>query len=192
MQRVIYNNVEFETEHEAVCSALFTNYRWKWERPRSALSGRLPDFRLNGNTVVYVECKGGLGWDDVRTFKELQRYEDAVSGTNYEVLLIPKSPVKLKNRKGYVFSTLGYLYDKEVWSYAELGRWSGSVGFCHSANAWRDRMSGQSTNLSSGDGHRVDVELDWRHATDVFKGKRVSYFKASTDSQVEEWDTSRN
>ena len=190
MQRVIYNNVEFETEHEAVCSALFTNYGWKWERPRSALSGWLPDFRLNGNTVVYVECKGGLGWDDVRTFKELQRYEDAVSGTNYEVLLIPKSPVKLKNRKGYVFSTLGYLYDKEVWSYAELGRWSGNVGFCHSAKSWRDRMSGEDLKKSSGDGRAPNVEMDWLSATQIARGKRVTFFQGFINSEIEEWDAS--
>ena len=140
---------------------------------------------------MLVECKGGLEWDDVRNFQGLQKYEDAVSGTNYEVLLIPKSPRNLKDRKGYDVSAVGYLYDKEVWSYAVLGRWSGRVGFCHSANNWRDRMSGQNVNLTSGDGKRPDVELDWRSATHIYRGKRMSFFKASTDSQIEEWDTSR-
>ncbi len=190
MQRVRYKGNDFETEHEAICSALFDKYGWRWERPKHPLDGWLPDFRLRGDTDVLVECKGGLEWDDVRNFQDLQRYEDAVHGTDYEVLLIPKAPRNFKNRKGYDVSALGFLYDREVWSYAELGRWSGSVGFCHSANAWRDRLSGHNVNLSSGDGQRPDVELDWRSVTQAYRGKRMSYFKESTDSEIEDWDTS--
>ncbi len=191
MKRVRFNNNEFETEHEAICSALFSRYGWRWERPKHPLGGWLPDFPLRGDTDVLVECKGGLEWDDVKSFQELQRYEDAVSGTDYEVLIIPKSPRNLKNRKGYVLIALGYLFDRELWSYAELGRWSGSVGFCHSANDWKDRMSGKNVNLSSGNGRRPNVELDWSIATQEVRGPRKSYFKESTDSEIEYWDASR-
>ena len=79
MERVHFDGKEFETEHEAICSALFDKYGWRWERPRHAFSGRVPDFRLRGDTDVLVECKGGLEWDDVRNFQGLQKYEDAVS-----------------------------------------------------------------------------------------------------------------
>ena len=192
MAKVLFNNKEHDTEHEAICSALFDRYGWKWETPQQAVGGWRPDFRLIGATEVLVECKGGLEWDDVRDFQELQRYEDAVSRTTYEVLLIPKAPRNLKNQKGYDISVLGYLYDRDVWPYAELGRWSGKVGFCHSAGAWTDRMSGLNVSLSSGDGYRPDIELDWRAATQVYRGKRMSYFKEPKDSQIEIWDTSRN
>ena len=191
MKKVHYKDKEFDTEHEAICSALFDKYGWRWERPKHAFSGWLPDFLLRGDTDVLVECKGGLEWDDVKdSVKELQRYEDAVNETKYEVLLIPKSPKKLKKRNGYDVSALGYLYDGEMWSLAELGRWSGRVGFCHSGNSWKDRISGNDVKLSSGDGQRPDAELDWHSATQVYKGKRMSYFKESTDSEIEEWDTS--
>ena len=192
LERILFNNREFDTEHEAICSALFDKYGWRWESPKQSVGGWLPDFRLRGDTDVLVECKGGLEWDDVRNFHELQRYEDAVIGTDYDVLLIPKSPKNLRNRKGYDLRALGYLYDRELWSYAELGRWSGNIGFCHSANAWRDRISGANVGKSSGDGQPSDVELDWRAATQVYRGKRVSYFKESKDSKVEVWDTLRD
>ena len=29
MKRVLSNSNEFETEHEAICSALFDKYRWR-------------------------------------------------------------------------------------------------------------------------------------------------------------------
>ncbi len=190
MDRFFYNNTEFDSEHEAICCALFDRYGWAWERPKRAVDGWRPDFLLKGNTSVYVECKGGLDWDDVKHFQDLQRYEDAVRGKPFEVLLIPKSPKNLKNRKGYEFSALGFLFDGNLWSYAELGRWFGKVGFCHSANSWKDRMSGKNLNSSSGDGQRPDVELDWLSAKGECEGKRVSFFKASTDAEVEIWDAS--
>lgn len=192
MKKAFFNGKEFDSEHEAICSALFDKYRWRWDRPKRALSGWLPDFRLMGDTHVYVECKGGLEWDDVRTFQELQKYEDAVNGTDCDVLLIPISPKNLRKPNGYELRALGYLYDREVWSYAELGRWSGEVGFCHSANSWRDRMSGNSVGTSTGDGQPPDIELDWHFATQVYKGRRVSYFRGSKDSDTEYWDTSRD
>ncbi len=191
MEKVRFKDKEFDTAHEAICSALFDKYEWKWERPERSFSGWRPDFLLRGDTEVLVECKGSLEWDGVKDFvKELQRYEDAVRGTEYEVLLIPKSPQKLKNRNGYDVSALGYLYDGAIWSFAEVGTWSGHVGFCHSGNSWKDRITGNNVNLSSGDGKRPDVELDWRYATQLFKGRRISYFKESSDSEIEVWDSS--
>ena len=191
MEKVLFNNREFDTEHEAICSALFDKYGWRWERPKQPVRGWLPDFRLRGDTEVLVECKGGLEWDDVRSFHELQRYEDAVIGTECDVLLIPKSPKKLSDN-GFAVHALGYLYDREVWSLAELGRWSGDVGFCHRANAWRDRISGHNTGTTTGDGQPPDVVLDWRFANEIFRGKRVSFFKESKNSKVEVWHTYRD
>ena len=190
MEKVSFNNNEFDTEHEAICSALFDKYQWRWTRPNQPYGGWRPDFRLEGEIVVLVECKGALEWDDVKRFQELPRYENAVRGTNYQVLLIPKSPKQLKNPKGYDVNALGFLYDGQMWSYAELGRWSGQVGFCHSANSWKDRMSGEDVKLSSGDGKPPNIALDWNSATQVFSGKKVSYFKASNDSEIEHWDMS--
>lgn len=66
MKRVRFKGNEFETEHEAICSALFDKYGWRWERSKHPIDGWLPDFRLRGDTDVLVECKGGLEWDDVR------------------------------------------------------------------------------------------------------------------------------
>ena len=151
---VRFNNNDFDTEHEAICSALFDKYQWRWERPNRNLGGWHPDFLLRGDTLVWVECKGGLKWDDVGDFPEYQRYEDAVSGSSDEVLLIPEKPRVVTNSRGYDTSVLGLLYNGELWSHAELGRWSGNVGFCHSAKSWRDRMSGEDLKKSSGDGHR--------------------------------------
>ncbi len=190
MEKVSFNDNEFDTPHEAICSALFDKYKWRWTRPNESYSGWRPDFRLEGETVVLVECKGALEWDSVKRFQELPRYEDAVTGTNYQVLLIPKSPKQLKNSKGYDVNALGFLYDGQMWSHAELGRWSGQVGFCHSANSWKDRMSGEDADRSWGDGKRPDIELDWHSAIQAFKGRRVSYFKESVDSEIEYWDMS--
>ncbi len=190
MEKVRFNKHEFDTEHEAICSALFDKYGWRWERAKQAYGGWRPDFTLKGKTVVLVECKSGLEWDDVNRFKELQRYEDAVRGTNCEVLLIPGCPKKVTGVKGYEITALGYLYDGEVWSYAELGTWSGQVGFCHRGNSWKDRMSGKDADRSWGDGKRPNIELDWHSAIQAFRGKRVSYFKESVDSEIEHWDTS--
>ena len=191
MPKVHYKDREFDSEHEAICSALFDKYGWKWERPERSFGGWRPDFLLRGDTDVLVECKGNLEWDGLKDFvRELQRYEDAVKQTQYEVLLIPKSPKMLKNSNQYDVAALGYLYDGELWSVAELGKWSGRVGFCHSANSWKDRISGHNVNLSSGDGPRPNAEMDWHSATQIYKGKRVSYFKEFYDSEPKEWTTS--
>ncbi len=189
MEKVHFNGQEFDTAHEAICSALFDKYEWSWEKPTRSFHGWRPDFLLKGDTKVLVECKGSLEWDEVKdSVRELQRYEDAVRGTDYEVLLIPKAPRKLKNRNGYDVSALGYLYDGAMWSLADLGRWSGKVGFCHSGNSWKDRITGHNVNLSSGDGKRPDIELDWRYSTQMLQGRRISYFKESSDSEIEVWD----
>ena len=160
MPKVTYQNNKFDSEHEAACAALFNRYGWRWERPRHPLGGWLPDFLLKGETSVYVECKGSLKWDDVPQFPDLTRYEDAVSGTLHEVLLIPGAPQRIQNIKGYRASILGFLYDGSIWSHAELSRWSGRVGFCHAANSWKDRMSGANVQGSMGDGQRPDIEID--------------------------------
>ena len=146
MGKIRFQNNEFDSFHEATCAALFNKYGWRWEQPKYPLGGWLPDFILKGDTTVYVECKGALKWEDVPHFSEMVRYEDAIDGTSSEVLLIPESPRQVRNPRGFDTSVLGFLYDGEKWSYAELGRWSGNVGFCHSANSWRDRMSGGNTD----------------------------------------------
>ena len=186
MPKVTFRNNEFATFHEATCAALFTRYGWRWEVPKYPLGGWLPDLVLKGEITVYVECKGGLKWDDVPQFSELTRYEDAVSGTSDEVLLIPEAPRSIQNEKGYRASILGFLYDGSMWSYAELARWSDRVGFCH-VNSWKDRMSGLNVHGSMGDGRRPDIEIDWRSATHAAQGKRVVYFKASPNAPIEEW-----
>ena len=188
--KVRFQNNEFDSFHEATCAALFNKYDWQWEQPRHALGGWRPDFVLKGDTTVYVECKGGLNWEDVCRFPELTRYQDAVDGTSGEVLLIPESPRKEPNPRGYDTSVLGFLYDAEKWSYAELGRWSGRVGFCHSANSWRDRISGADVNKSSGDGRYPDIDVDWLSAQSIAKGKRVSFFQGFNNSEMETWESS--
>ena len=191
MTKVRFNNNEFDTEHEAICSALFKMYGWKWERPKHSLDGWLPDLLLRGNTHVWVECKGGLKWSEVSTLPDLHRCEDAVRGTEQEVLLIPESPRTIKKPNGYTVNVLGFLYDGELWSHAELGKWAGKVGFCHSANSWKDRMSGEIVkNSSSGDGTPPSIEIGWRSATQNVRGKPKSYFKGFGDSKVEEWGAS--
>ncbi len=186
---VHFLNTDFHTEHEAICAALFKKYGWEWERNKHPKEGWQPDFLLKGHTQVWVECKGGLKWDDVSDFPEYHRYQDAVSGSSDEVLLIPESPKIMKNPKGYDVNILGLLYDGQLWSYAELGRWSGKVGFCHSAHSWRDRMSGEDVDKSSGDGRSPNIENDWRAATQNVKGKKVTFFQGFVNSPVEEWDT---
>ena len=190
MEKVRFNNNEFDSGHEAICSALFDRYKWKWVRPQRSYRGWRPDFILKGKTEVLVECKGRLEWDKVNEFQELPRYQDAVSSTDCEVLLIPESPQKVTKRNGYEISAIGYLLYGGVWSYAELGRWSGKVGFSHTARSWKDRISGEDVKHSSGDGKPPDIELDWYSATQVYRGKRVSYFQESSVSEIEYWDTS--
>ena len=96
MGKVSFQNNEFDSFHEATCAALFNKYGWRWEKPRHPLGGWLPDFLLRGDVPVYVECKGGLKWDEVPSFTELTKYEDAVSGSSAEVLLIPECPEACK------------------------------------------------------------------------------------------------
>ena len=187
MAKVTFNDTEFDSFHEAVCAALFERYGWRWEKPRKALAGWFPDFLLKGDTTVFVECKGNVQWDDIQSLP-LQKYEDAMSGPSEEVLIILQAPQREKNTRGFVNSFLGYLYDGDTWSYAALGRWSGSIGFCHNANSWKDRMSGQNIQGSIGDGQRPDVDRDWRAAKHAVNGKRVSFFKRDIDSDIEEWE----
>ena len=190
MPKVTFQNNEFDTFHEAACAALFNRYGWRWEKPQHPLGGWLPDFLLKGDTSVFVECKSNLKWEDVPRFPELTRYEDAVRGMSAEVLLIPNTPRRRQNDRGYWDSVLGFLYDGNMWSYAELGRWSGRVGFSHSANSWKDRMSGVVVQKSMGDGQKPDIEVDWRSAEQMVKGKRVSFFKGSANAEIEEWVSS--
>ena len=148
---------DFDSFHEATCAALFTKYGWKWER-LSILSGWFPDFTLRGNVLLNVKavCNGAK-------FRFSLKYEDAVSGTSAEVLLIPSAPRRVKNTRDFDTSILGFLFDGNIWSYAELGRWSGKVGFCHSGNSWNDRISGQNVKSSSGDGQLLILN-HWRAA----------------------------
>ncbi len=191
-EKIRFQNNEFDTFHEATCAALFNRYGWRWEQAKHPLGGWRPDFVLRGDTTVYVECKGGLKWDAVPRFPELVKYEDAIHGTPQEVLLIPDTPRRVQNPRGYDTSVLGFLYDGEKWSYAELGRWSGKVGFCHSANNWRDRISGANTNTSWGDGQSPDIDVDWRSAEGMVRGKRVSFFQGFNNSGVEPWESSED
>ena len=186
-----FQNKDFDSFHEAVCAALFAKYGWPWDKPSGPLRGWLPDLVLKGDTTVYVECKGGLKWEDVPRFPELARYEDAIDRTSAEVLLIPKAPRRVQNPRGYDTSVLGFLYDGDKWSYAELGRWSGKVGFCHNANSWRDRMSGEDVDKSSGDGQSPDINTDWLAAENIARGKRVSFFQGFINSNVETWESSK-
>ena len=190
MGKVRFQNNEFDSFHETVCAALFNRYGWRWDKPNHPLGGWLPDFVLKGDTTVYVECKGGLKWDDVPRFSELAKYEDAIGGSSAEVLLIPEAPRRIQNPRGYDTSVLGFLYDGALWSYAEVGRWSGRVGFCHNANSWRDRISGGDVSRSMGDGSPPDISVDWRIAESIAKGKRVSFFKGFMNSDVETWEPS--
>ena len=48
MTTVTFLNNEFHTEHEAICSALFNKYGWRWEKPKHPMGGWLPDFLLRG------------------------------------------------------------------------------------------------------------------------------------------------
>ena len=139
---------------------------------------------------MWVECKGGLKWDDIRTFPEFHRYEDAVSGSSDEVLLIPEKPMVIKNPKGFDTSVLGFLYNGELWSYARLGRWSGKVGFSHNSKSWRDRISGEDVKKSWGDGREPNVDIDWLSATQIARGKRAVFFQGFIDSEIEEWNPS--
>jgi hypothetical protein len=189
MPKVTFQNNKFDTEHEAACAALFNRYGWRWERPRHPFGGWVPDFVLKGNTSVYVECKAGLKWDHVQSH-DLTKYEDAVSGSSDEVLLIPYAPKVMEIAKGYRDSVLGLLFDGNMWGYAELGVWSERVGFCHKANSWRDRMSGENVPNSVGDGSKPNVDLDWRAAQLDVQGKRKSFFKASVNAEIEEWEPS--
>ena len=186
MAKITFNDTEFDSVHEAVCACLFDKYEWKWEKPRKGLKGWFPDFLLKGDTYVYVECKGALKWNDVQSLP-LAKYEDAVVGHPYEVLLIPEAPLREKNQRGFMNSFLGFLYDGETWSYARLGRWSGRTGFCHNAGSWKDRMSGQNIHGSIGDGQEPDVDRDWKNAKYLVDGRRVSFFKRDVDSDEEVW-----
>ena len=187
MPKVRFQDYDFDTFHEATCAALFNRYGWRWEQPKRPIQGWLPDFLLKGDTLVYVECKSILKWEDVPSFPELWRYEDAVRDSSAEALLIPDIPRRRQNDRGYWDNVLGFLYDGNMWSYAELGRWSGRVGFSHSANSWKDRMSGVDVQKSMGDGKKPDIEVDWRSAEHVVRGKRVSFFKESVTAEIEEW-----
>ena len=192
MGKVSFQNNDFDSLHEATCAALFTKYGWKWEQPQRALNGWFPDFTLRGNVTVHVECKGRLEleWEDVPVFAEPTKYEDAVRGTPHEVLLIPKAPRRVKNTRSYETNVLGFLFDGNIWSYAELGRWSGNVGFCHSANSWKDRITGKAGKKSSGDGQPPDIETDWLVAESMVNGKRISLFKGFSGADVKTWEPS--
>ena len=191
MAKVQFLNNEFDSEHEAICAALFNEYGWRWEKAKRPMDGWIPDFLLKGDILVWVECKGGLRWDDVPAFPDLVKYENAVSGTSDEVLLIPEAPRVMKNARGYPSSMLGFLYDGDVWSYAELGRWSGKAGFCHTGNNWKDRMSGEYVSRSMGDGRAPSIDVDWRSATYIARGeKRRPFFKESPDSEPKVWGPS--
>ena len=191
MPKVQFQNNEFDSFHEATCAALFSKYGWRWEPQPRPLSGWRPDFELKGDTTVYVECKGGLKWEEVNSFSELHKYEAAVGGSSSEVLLIPDSPRKVQKPNGYGTSVLGFLFDGQIWSYAEVGKWSGKVGFCHSAGSWRDRVSGEDSDTSFGDGRPPDIELDWLSAKKIARGKRVSFFQEFNTSDVETWESSK-
>ncbi len=187
MPKVQFDDTEFDSVHEANCAALFKRYGWKYEKPRKGLAGWFPDIVLKGDTTVQVECKGNVEWDDVKTL-DLTKYTEAVRDSHYEVLLIPKEPRREKNSRGFVNSFLGYLYDGDVWSYAALSTWSGRVGFCHNANSWKDRMSGQNIQGSLGDGQSPDINRDWSAAKYALDGKAVSFFKRDVDSDTEVWE----
>ena len=62
MAKAEYKNIEVDSFHEAICAALFDRYDWNWEKPRKGLKGWFPDFRLKGETHIYIECKGNVKW----------------------------------------------------------------------------------------------------------------------------------
>ena len=194
-EKVTFENNEYDSFHEATCAALFNLYGWKWERPKHPIgqpeNGRwLPDFLIKGTVDVYVECKGGLKWEDISSFRELTKYQAAVSGSEAQVLLIPSAPKRVQNPNNFPTSVVGILFDGELWSHAELGRWSGKIGFCHSANSWKDRITGEDVNTSFGHGPVPDIEMHWRFAESKVSRRRVSFFKGFSNSELQIWETS--
>ena len=186
MTRTIYNGKEYDSFHEARVKALFDRLHIVAEKEDVAYRGWKPDLVIRGDTTVLVECKGDWSRTSIRSHS-LFRYEDAVAGSANEVLLVVEAPWTDRNARGYADSYLGFLYYRGVWSPAKVGIWHDGMGFSHARN-WRDRISGEKLESSTGVDHYLDIMQDWGIAEQMVRQrKRMSMFQADWGKDVEYW-----
>ena len=186
MTKTTYHGKEYDSFHEAHVKALFDRLHIGAEKEDIAYRGWKPDLVIRGNTTVLVECKGEWSRASIKSHS-LFKYEDAVAGSANEVLLVVDEPWIARNKRGYADSYLGFLYYRGVWSPAKVGIWHDGVGFSHARN-WKDRISGEKTESSTGVDHYLDIMNDWDIAKQMVRqGKRMSMFQADWGKDVEYW-----
>ena len=145
-----YEGVLFRSRLEAKWAAFFDLLDWQWQYEPIDFSGWIPDFALYGEQdVVYVEVK------PVTVFPGEVAAKIESSRCTDEVLIVGQRPFPAKSWG--CTSCVGWLAEvwppedagvserKFLWGEAAFGKWrdgKGKIGFCHTEQLFRDRISG--------------------------------------------------
>jgi hypothetical protein len=132
-----YKSINFRSRLEAKWARFFDLLGWKWAYEPIDFKGWIPDFALYGNNdLVYVEVK------PIVSFPKDVAKKIAGSGVDKEVLIVGQvCPLPIDEPVPYI----GWLCERGDWALAAFGRWvdgKGQIGFCHTVQAFTDRISG--------------------------------------------------
>ena len=176
-----YNGVAFRSRLEAKWAAMFDLLGWQWTYEPTDFNGWLPDFAIWGKTLVYVEVK------PVVEFPQEVANQIASSGCDDEVLIVGiRGPVPNDYfcEQNPTFGWLCEWCDGPVWDPAVLGRWMqceklqlhspDKIGFCHTVQSFRDRITGRYDGGVYGYGNMPysEAEMLWREAGNRVQWKR--------------------
>jgi hypothetical protein len=141
--------------------------RWEWVYEPFDLGGWSPDFAIRApgasskRKVVLVEVKPIMEFDNDVACKihsavliEDMTHYDLLE---YEPLLLGLQPSERR---------LGWLCELGDWDEAPFGRWENSdrIGFCHSVQSFRDRISGYHDGGSYGSLDESAINALWGQA----------------------------
>jgi len=161
----IYKGIHFRSRLEATWAAFFDLLKWEWVYEPFDLNGWFPDFAIrkyndvNFNTPLLVEVKPIMKFDQITADKMVSAccynytndypLSDRLS---YELLLVGLQPFYDNDNEFWEHYDLenfdysiGWLLDEDEWAGAPFGRWkigNGQIGFCHSIQSFRDRITG--------------------------------------------------
>ena len=186
-----YNHVVFRSRLEAKWAAMFDLLGWQWTYEPTDFNGWLPDFAIWGKQTVYVEVKPVVEFP--------QDVADKIDGSGCldEVLIVGmRGPIENKRYReenptfGWLREMCGMALCAESqqmhydwsWESAVLGRWRqceklelhspDKIGFCHTEQSFRDRITGRYDGGCYGYGNMYcsEAEMLWREA-----GNRVQW-----------------
>jgi hypothetical protein len=172
----LYDGIQYRSRLEAKWAAFFDLLGWPFQYEPFDLKGWIPDFLILGKYQVLVEVKPVMEFPE-RVASQIDRSCPPTGRgrecVNDQEVLILGCSLLIPVAANYGHS-LGWLRECGAWGRAHFGRWADAktIGFCHSAGSFHDRMSGHYDGDRGPSAHddRTIIEL-WNRAGNAVQWK---------------------